>query len=44
MINLDERFHSYLHTEKCFVIDGACEKSKVMDLNVITSVSLDIMY
>ena len=28
MINLDERFHSYLHTDKCFVIDGACEKVK----------------
>ena len=27
MINLDERFH-YLHTDKCFVIDGACEKVK----------------
>ena len=29
MINLDERFHSYLHTDKCFVIDGACENVKV---------------
>ena len=28
MINLDERFHSYLHTDKCFVIDGVCEKVK----------------
>ena len=26
MINLDARYHSYLHTEKCFVIDGKCEK------------------
>ena len=28
MINLDERYHSYLHTEKCFNIDGRCEKVK----------------
>ena len=26
MINLDERYHDYLHTDKCFNIDGACEK------------------
>ena len=25
MINLDERYQSYLHTNKCFVIDGKCE-------------------
>lgn len=28
MINLDDRYHSYLHTDKCFNIDGACEKVK----------------
>ena len=28
MINLDERYHSYLHTDKCFNIDGRCEKVK----------------
>ena len=28
MINLDARFHSYLHTKKCFMIDGKCEKVK----------------
>ena len=28
MINLDARFHSYLHTNKCFNIDGRCEKVK----------------
>ena len=28
MINLDTRFHSYLHTNKCFNIDGRCEKVK----------------
>ena len=28
MINLDQRFETYLHTNKCFVIDGACEKVK----------------
>tara|TARA_B100000902_G_C27158856_1_gene837648 strand:+ start:392 stop:592 length:201 start_codon:yes stop_codon:yes gene_type:complete len=26
MINLDARYHEYLHTNKCFTIDGACEK------------------
>lgn len=26
MINLDQRYHDYLHTDKCFNIDGACEK------------------
>ena len=26
MINLDTRYESYLHTNKCFVIDGQCEK------------------
>lgn len=26
MINLDERYHDYLHTNKCFNIDGVCEK------------------
>ena len=25
MINLDERYHSYLHTDKCFTIDDECE-------------------
>ena len=28
MINLDARFHSYLHTNKCFNINGRCEKVK----------------
>ena len=28
MINLDTRFHSYLHTNKCFNINGRCEKVK----------------
>ena len=28
MINLDQRYHDYLHTNKCFNIDGACEKVK----------------
>ena len=28
MINLDERYLSYLHTDKCFNIDGVCEKVK----------------
>nr|BAR31264.1 hypothetical protein [uncultured Mediterranean phage uvMED]BAR31305.1 hypothetical protein [uncultured Mediterranean phage uvMED] len=28
MINLDERYHSYLMTNKCFYIDGVCEKVK----------------
>ena len=26
MINLDARYHDYLHTDKCFVIDGRCER------------------
>ena len=26
MINLDARYHSYLYTDKCFVIDDKCEK------------------
>ena len=26
MINLDARYESYLHTNKCFNIDGQCEK------------------
>jgi len=26
MISLDARYHSYLHTDKCFVIDGQCER------------------
>ena len=26
MINLDARYHEYLHTDKCFTINGACEK------------------
>ncbi len=26
MINLDARYESYLHSNKCFTIDGACEK------------------
>ncbi len=26
MINLDARYESYLHTDKCFTINGACEK------------------
>ena len=25
MINLDDRYHSYLHTKKCLTIDGQCE-------------------
>ncbi len=25
MINLDARYHSYLHTKKCFNIHGQCE-------------------
>ena len=25
MINLDARYHSYLHTKKCFNIYGKCE-------------------
>ena len=25
MINLDARYHSYLHTKKCFNIHGKCE-------------------
>ena len=28
MINLDTRFHCYLHTNKCFNINGRCEKVK----------------
>ena len=28
MINLDTRYESYLHTNKCFNIDGQCEKVK----------------
>ncbi len=26
MINLDARYHDYLHTDKCFAINGKCEK------------------
>jgi hypothetical protein len=26
MINLDERYHSYLTSGKCFVIDDKCER------------------
>ena len=26
MISLDARYHSYLHTDKCFLIDGKCER------------------
>ena len=26
MIDLDNRYHDYLHTDKCFTINGACEK------------------
>ena len=26
MISLDARYHSYLHTDKCFLIDGQCER------------------
>ena len=26
MINLDARYHEYLHSNKCFTINGACEK------------------
>ena len=26
MINQDARYHEYLHSNKCFTIDGACEK------------------
>ena len=26
MINLDARYHDYLHTNKCFTINGSCEK------------------
>ena len=25
MINLDDRYLSYLHTDKCFTIEGQCE-------------------
>jgi len=25
MINLDARYESYLHTKKCFTINGSCE-------------------
>ena len=25
MINLDARYETYLHTKKCFTIDGICE-------------------
>tara|TARA_B100000900_G_C20116065_1_gene527948 strand:+ start:320 stop:526 length:207 start_codon:yes stop_codon:yes gene_type:complete len=25
MIDLDNRYESYLHTKKCFTIDGICE-------------------
>ena len=25
MINLDARYESYLHTDKCFTINGSCE-------------------
>ncbi len=25
MINLDAYYHDYLHTDKCFNIDGVCE-------------------
>jgi|SaaInlV_120m_DNA_3_1039746.scaffolds.fasta_scaffold51159_1 hypothetical protein len=25
MINLDTRYESYLHTNKCFTINGSCE-------------------
>ena len=25
MINLDDRYHSYLHTKKSLTIDGQCE-------------------
>ena len=25
MINLDDRYHSYLHTNKCLSINGQCE-------------------
>ena len=28
MINLDDRYQSYLHTDKCFTIDGKCERVK----------------
>ena len=28
MINLDDHYLSYLHTDKCFNIDGVCEKVK----------------
>tara|TARA_B100000085_G_scaffold44308_1_gene37417 strand:+ start:208 stop:411 length:204 start_codon:yes stop_codon:yes gene_type:complete len=33
MINLDERYHSYLHTDKCFNIDGSCEKVRAYGWN-----------
>ena len=26
MINLDARYHEYLHSNKCFTINGVCEK------------------
>ena len=26
MINLDARYHDYLHTNKCFSIDDQCER------------------
>tara|TARA_Y100000592_G_scaffold94749_1_gene160027 strand:- start:3244 stop:3459 length:216 start_codon:yes stop_codon:yes gene_type:complete len=28
MINLDQRYHDYLHTNKSLNIDGVCEKVK----------------
>ena len=26
MFNLDARYHEYLHSNKCFTINGVCEK------------------
>ncbi len=26
MIDLDNRYESYLHTDKCFTINGSCER------------------
>ena len=43
MINLDERYHSYLHTDKCFNIDGSCEKVRAYGWNSEGDAIVDIM-
>ena len=43
MIKNDERYHDYLHTDKCFNIDGACEKVRGYGPSVIMSVLLGII-